>query len=122
MKQILCTHSVAGDVIENRIAEYAVHRIVDVDIADCATNDNRELRLRVNTTVVRANLNSRLMADQARRGFQEKRRMIRSRYLAFVARGIVHRDADNFSWHRHGREPTYIIDSDRLSSRVLRVV
>src|SRR6185436_10459696 len=92
VKPVLGAHAIACDVVEDRVAVDRVERARRRHVARRPADDDRELGLWVNATVVAANADRLAMADEARGRLQEERGMIRRADLALVARGVVHRD------------------------------
>ncbi len=105
MEPILRAHAVAGDVIEDRVAEHRVQRFFHRNFPRAATDYHGQLRLRMRAAVVVVDANRLVMSDQARRWLQEERRMIRRSDLPLVARRVVHGHAADLArpahWGRH---------------------
>src|SRR5690606_12414267 len=82
LEPVFRAHAVAGDVVEDRIAEHGVERVYGIDVACLAADHDGELRLRVHAAVIPAYAYRFTVPDETGRRLQEKGRVIRRADLA----------------------------------------
>ncbi len=97
MHHVLPSHGVTCDIVHDGVAEDALQCVPRVEIARTGADYDRELGLRVDTSIVRADLDFVEMSQQAAAGLQEEHGMFGGADFAGVRGGVVHRHAYDLS-------------------------